>query len=995
MPDLTDPATFGKGGGSGGKSSAGGKSSGGSSGAAPHWLTINGHHVKVDATGKVVAGHIVPGETHDAHGRPIGIVSAPRARQFGHSLDGKRSIGDVPARSRQDQARDKFSRAKLDHKAARAAHKAAPSADTAAHLVAARKTLGEHREGYRAASGGKIEGRPLDAHDPRVRAVQASRPLAHYGRETSPHIPARERRENRVLLKVEPPVSVVAHHHGEPAPKFRKEDVEDVKRAAKAYEKGDRVAPSDLAHEARYADRKASEDATRDNHAHLIYDRISGTHAVHHDSDFKLNAGRHESFRSGRLVPLKTYGTGALGTGTQEIPLTQHASDHMKGGERATRESNVARKRAAFDPATVRDLDKLPGNHPRRLQAGFSDNPTEGVWSPLVAFGKGGGPRASARPAAAHDGQQGAPGGATPASSTGRSSKRQPKGSTKLHGAGNCGTGKGGFRPGNTCGKSGRAKLAEDIRKARASADQHGGHAALRDKVKALKMHRRDHEHAIADEHAGQLRAGLRTGEHARRSKIKAETVAHAHAEVRAAHSVQRARNAKDAKRTPVHEIKGEEHWSVKNHRERIEALKADRARLEETFAKGNADKLKAHREEAWDKSYDESLTKATRRKWGKEYEKRHQAYVTHKNDYEIAEYRLAHSTHAKDIAEHEGYLAKAIAEHGDGTTRINHAEHQANHPDLIAPGPITERIAKYRVGDAKLKAIDAIGKHYDARATALAGTKARMDKAIDHGVKVQGRMIDKATDIGSPELQARMDKIRARIDRVDVARNRVIDARMNLVNQQREDIENILKVDRPIKIESTDVPADYSTNSGPLAPPTTGTKLADRKARKFLEKTVARGDDEGMSVMVGEGSGYRAHCAWDGKHIQADINERPDVMVHEYGHALDVHVKIGGVSANTRSQEFLKHRVGDEPTIDMKQRFGTGDPGEMGRKDKFQDAMGTEYSAYYTGKDYGDRASEVTSMGIQHFYKDPVGFAKRDPEYTRYIMGYMDGSLR
>ena len=131
----------------------------------------------------------------------------------------------------------------------------------------------------------------------------------------------------------------------------------------------------------------------------------------------------------------------------------------------------------------------------------------------------------------------------------------------------------------------------------------------------------------------------------------------------------------------------------------------------------------------------------------------------------------------------------------------------------------------------------------------------------------------------------------------------------------------------------------------------------ASAEARRFLEKTVARGDDGAIKLEIGEGPRYRAHYRQDDNpHIQAKTNETPSIMVHEYGHAIDHQVKIGDRSANESSQAFLKHRVGDEVPIDMHERFKAGDPGEMGRKDRFQDAMGSEYNAYYTGKDYGNR---------------------------------------
>jgi hypothetical protein len=66
----------------------------------------------------------------------------------------------------------------------------------------------------------------------------------------------------------------------------------------------------------------------------------------------------------------------------------------------------------------------------------------------------------------------------------------------------------------------------------------------------------------------------------------------------------------------------------------------------------------------------------------------------------------------------------------------------------------------------------------------------------------------------------------------------------------------------------------------------------------------------------------------------------------------------------------------------------------EEGRKDKF-DNVYDELSAYYVGKDYGQGATEIVSMGLELLYNNPILFAKKDPEYLKYILGILDGSLR
>jgi hypothetical protein len=213
-----------------------------------------------------------------------------------------------------------------------------------------------------------------------------------------------------------------------------------------------------------------------------------------------------------------------------------------------------------------------------------------------------------------------------------------------------------------------------------------------------------------------------------------------------------------------------------------------------------------------------------------------------------------------------------------------------------------------------------------------------------------------------------------------------------------RGQITELIAPENPAEFRTGDISPGFTTGSGPLTPPTGGTADATTEARTWLSRTVARGDNEAIDVKVGEGPSYRAHygsaTSKDPAYIQAETNERPDTMVHEFGHAIDDQMQVGGRKVLDRSNEFLAHRVGNETPVDLHQKFGCGDLGEMGRKDEF-DKVFSQYSAHYVGKDYKGYATEIVSMGLQKLYEDPVGFVRKDPEYARYILGIMDGSLR
>ena len=96
----------------------------------------------------------------------------------------------------------------------------------------------------------------------------------------------------------------------------------------------------------------------------------------------------------------------------------------------------------------------------------------------------------------------------------------------------------------------------------------------------------------------------------------------------------------------------------------------------------------------------------------------------------------------------------------------------------------------------------------------------------------------------------------------------------------------------------------------------------------------------------------------------------------------------------------FLEQRIQEAgtPNVDMADVSEYFKPGrEIGNKDSFDrlfDDPKTHYYAHYTGKRYAAGSGEVVSMGLQAMYNDPVGFARKDPEYFKFIASLLDGTL-
>jgi hypothetical protein len=201
------------------------------------------------------------------------------------------------------------------------------------------------------------------------------------------------------------------------------------------------------------------------------------------------------------------------------------------------------------------------------------------------------------------------------------------------------------------------------------------------------------------------------------------------------------------------------------------------------------------------------------------------------------------------------------------------------------------------------------------------------------------------------------------------------------------------------ILAEHVDNKVDWRTDvKGDLEP---NVRLAHDQGMEFLRNTISRGHG-GLAFQtvqvqqIPKDVEQRAyHNTASGIHLVKWTTA--GTMVHEFGHWLDDHLP-GALAA---TQAFLKYRVGNEPTesmADVSRRVYGHSSGygadEMGRKDHFDRAF-PQVEAYYTGKDYGSRATEVLSMGLEKLYNDPVHFAQKDPEFFKFILGICDGSLR
>ncbi len=124
--------------------------------------------------------------------------------------------------------------------------------------------------------------------------------------------------------------------------------------------------------------------------------------------------------------------------------------------------------------------------------------------------------------------------------------------------------------------------------------------------------------------------------------------------------------------------------------------------------------------------------------------------------------------------------------------------------------------------------------------------------------------------------------------------------------------------------------------------------------------------------------------------YLAAKPRTPPVAFAHELGH----HVEFTAPGAVDLANEFLDHRAAGETPRPLADMGLTQDETATGVKDHFDRVFGPK-AAYYVGRRYDNtRGTELTAMGVEALYDDPVAFAKRDPEYFAFVIGILSGDL-
>jgi len=284
--------------------------------------------------------------------------------------------------------------------------------------------------------------------------------------------------------------------------------------------------------------------------------------------------------------------------------------------------------------------------------------------------------------------------------------------------------------------------------------------------------------------------------------------------------------------------------------------------------------------------------------------------------------------------------------------------------PDL----PIAERIEQATHLEEKRQAVLAIQAEIDE--ASMANHRAWSD--VDEKMKEMRR-----GDVDAVKGYGQLQKLEAKLKEAGERRD-------SLKSQVKSRVNEAIKISRldAQTFEHKDGIGDWSEH--------TKAGKARLEARQWFSNKLHGSETANVSITWDAEYGIRANCP--GMRIKVGEEDGAWVHVHEMGHALEYQVP----SIKKASHEFLEHRVGNQKPEQLKKLFPDGPyrDDEFGRDDDFGKTFGKQ-SAWYVGKDYGGDATEILSKGLEQLHESPIAFARDDPEFFKFVLGILDGSMR
>lgn len=281
--------------------------------------------------------------------------------------------------------------------------------------------------------------------------------------------------------------------------------------------------------------------------------------------------------------------------------------------------------------------------------------------------------------------------------------------------------------------------------------------------------------------------------------------------------------------------------------------------------------------------------------------------------------------------------------------------------------------------------------------------------KSISSSESAHFSSISKLRKALPPKYHAFLDeieKLNQEYDALGKVREEVLEKILKSSEEGPERLKALLRIDPSKRAEVIKLNASASTLAkGPFAKGAAeseawlnqyfGKDFKERFEKRLLDRTGKR------KITVGElALGDRAHAYTQKGTIHLAPQDKPTVWIHEIAHQIDTHATLidkrngSEIPVVDLMHEFLDKRTQGEDYLNLKDLYpGHGyNDWEITRKDKFHHAYVGRKSSYAKigGKEY--KASEVLTMGLEEMYRDPIGFARTDPQYFELMLAVMRG---